>query len=98
TSNPVLDIIMHYASKNGFHHQMIARENFGEETYLWVDRDIQPLSDDLFRGVLSQQIEATQGVGSRLLFPCWGEYRKLAIKAKISWAKVFSPRGNFNDM
>lgn len=98
TSNPVLNIIMHYASKNGFHHQMIARENFGEETYLWVDRDIQPLSDDLFRGVLSQQIEATQGVGSRLLFPCWGEYRKLAIKAKISWAKVFSPRGNFNDM
>lgn len=98
--NPALDLIIYFTKKRGLYHQMVTHSTFnaGDVTYEWSDQDIQPLSDGLFRKVLSQEFGINHGVGSRLLFPCWGKYRKLAIKASISWAKVFSPNRGANEM
>lgn len=98
-ASPALDLIMKFATKRGFYHKLVASGSLIKGcTYEWSNRDAPPLSDELFREVMSQKFGFNHGVGSRLLFPCWGRYRKLAIAAEIHWAKVFSPNRGYADM
>ncbi len=55
----------------------------------WSKEDIQPVSDDIFRLVMSGKGNFSN-VGNRIMFPSWGEYRKLSIVATIPWLRVHS--------
>lgn len=95
---PALDLIIHFVLESGFHYQISGHSSpFKGESYKWSAQSIEPLSEDLFKDLLLQKYGINHGVGNRVLFPCWGQYKKLAIKAKISWAKVFSPTRNKNE-
>jgi hypothetical protein len=96
---PVLDIIMHFAKENGLHHQLVEGGSLtGGNTYQWSSEDCAPITERLFRQFLHLDFGVSHGVGSRILFPCWGKYRNLAIRAKISWARVFTPNRGYEDM
>lgn len=97
--HPALDLIIYLTKKIGLYNQMVAGASLtAGEAYEWSATEIQPLSDDLFRKVLLQEFGVNHGVGSRLLFPCWGKYKKLAIKANVNWARIFSPRRGYEDL
>lgn len=54
--------------------------------------DIQPVSDQILATKILSGVGSFD-VGSRMLFPVWGEYRGLALKAKIPWARMYRREG-----
>lgn len=53
----------------------------------WSKYDIQPVSDSILKKLMVGQGHLLE-IGNRILFPGWGEYRKLAISANIPWARA----------
>lgn len=98
-SDPAINLIIYFAKKRKLYHTIVDYGSLSSGlTYAWGAQDNQPITDELFRKVLSQEIGSNHGVGNRLLFPAWGKYRKLTIKATIHWAKVFSPITGYEDL
>lgn len=94
-----LDLIIYHTNKLGLYHQIVSIEKkFHKFTYQWSEEDIEPVSTEIFKEIMYQKFGSNHGVGSRLIFPCWGKYRKLAIDAKISWANIFSPNLGYKDL
>lgn len=51
----------------------------------WLFEDDFPVADDIARKLFGGESEGVK-VGRRVLFPCWGKYRALAVKSDIPWA------------
>jgi len=52
----------------------------------WSEEDVFPVSSEILRQLLAEFNSAQ--VGRRLLFPCWGDFRKLAVKERRPWARI----------
>lgn len=84
-SEKVFDIISFLISDKGFYWQSDS-EMFSDVTYTFGRADVQCVSDRKLKELLQTKMMGA-GFGQRFLFPCWGKYRKLAVDAKIPWAR-----------
>lgn len=98
-SSTALDLIVLHTEKNGLYHQIVENNMECDSlTYQWGTDDIEPISEDLFKKFMRQEFGGSFGVGNRILFPCWGKYRKLAISTKINWARIFQFNSGRGDL
>lgn len=81
-----LKLIKLLATRKGFYWQE-QPATFGRNTKChWSDKDIFPLHKSIMRDLMNGE-ENHFDLGKRMIFPAWGVYRKLAISAKVSWAR-----------
>ncbi|WP_343682188.1 HD domain-containing protein [Acinetobacter baylyi] len=68
----------------------IAHRTHTLESINFSKDDIQPTTDELFKNrILEKSNGRIHRFGCRLIFPAWGDFRKLSIKGKFDWADVY---------
>ncbi|WP_139831830.1 MULTISPECIES: hypothetical protein [unclassified Pseudomonas] len=50
--------------------------------------DVCPLDAQSFKDILTGKGNVFWEIGNRVLFPVWGEFRKLEIEKSIPWARI----------
>jgi hypothetical protein len=76
-------LIEYFGTKQNNFWQERDRGEYRSVRY-WAKDDIQPVSDEIFKRVMSGKVGFLE-IGKRILFPAWGKYRKLSILAEIGW-------------
>lgn len=93
---PTLSLIKHFATRDGMFWQEqhgYDKLNPSSRAFAWSDKDIQPVSDDIFKEIL-QGKTSTFNIGNRLFFPAWGKFRELSVKVDVPWARVHRHEAN----
>lgn len=71
-------------------YYFVAHRTHDLEVISFSNNDIQPISNNLFKDhILEKSHGRTHHFGCRLIFPAWGDFRKLSIKGKFDWADVY---------
>lgn len=89
-------LIKYLGTKAGLFWQENHSDILGE-SYSWSLEDIQPVSDQVLREIMSGQGDHFH-VGCRILFPAWKDYRKLSVEANIYWARMHEHVSFQNDL
>lgn len=88
-------LILIEATRMGMYWQELTSSKYGRTTSEWHDQDIFPVCDKIFNGIFDGS--RMHDFGRRMLFPCWGAYRKLAIKAEIKSPSIVRHESYYND-
>lgn len=96
-SDTVLMILKYQLTKEGWFYQKNAGLNEKYTGFFWSESDIQPISNNNLKELLNKERIPASGVGSRFLFPCWDKYRKLALKTKVKWARIYQYESYYSD-
>lgn len=91
-----LSLIKLLATKQGLYWQEQLSQESGTKC-TWSEDDIQPVSNELLVRILAGK-RGDLEIGRRMLFPAWGEFRRLAVKSKVQWARAFSHTSHKNDI
>lgn len=93
---PTLSLIKYFATRDGMFWQEqhgYDKSNPSSRAFAWSDKDIQPVSDDVFKEILQGRTN-TFHIGNRIFFPAWGKFRKLSVKINVAWARVHRHEAN----
>lgn len=89
-------LILVEATRNGMYWQeLTSPAHIGRTTSEWHDQDVFPICDEIFKGIFDGS--RRHDFGRRMLFPCWGPYRRLAINAEIMAATTVRHHSYYND-
>ncbi|MBK0011864.1 ATP-binding protein [Stenotrophomonas sp. S41] len=66
--------------------ELVPREGFSFKCS-WSDKDIIPVCSDILKNIMCGEGSGFE-IGKRMLFPAWGDYRKLAVNAELKWVRV----------
>jgi len=86
--NRSLDLIKMLGTKNGLYWQeQIAKEPCHSKCH-WSDEDLLPIHKDILCKIINGVDDGFE-FGKRMIFPAWGEYRRLAIDfTEVQWART----------
>ena len=82
-----LNLIKLLATKNGFYWQEQPATAGYHSRCHWSDKDIFPVHKEIMVNIMAGE-QGHFDLGKRMIFPAWSVYRKLAVSAKLNWARA----------
>jgi hypothetical protein len=86
SAQTTLSLIKLLSTKDGMFWQECKEESVQHSACIWSDCDIQPVSNEIFKKIISSGADYFE-IGNRLLFPAWGEYKDLSLSVDIAWGR-----------
>ncbi|WP_323159641.1 HD domain-containing protein [Pseudomonas fluorescens] len=83
-----LKLILRFSIEDGMYLQESDPKNKTSKIYSFFAEDVCPLDNDYVRDFLIGQDNFIWEIGNRVLFPVWGEFRRLELNKSIPWARV----------
>lgn len=95
-SREIYNLVVLEATKQGLFYQSTPyRRHYVAPVSRWFSEDVFPLSELSIQKHF--EVDKNKNFGKRLLFPCWGKYRALAIQATLNAASRIHHTSYRND-
>lgn len=95
-STEIYDLIMLEATRQGLFWQEVSYgKQYGGTISRWFSEDVFPLCEQSIDKHF--EIDDSRNFGKRLLFPCWGKYRALAIQATLNAHSIIHHTSYYSD-
>ncbi|UVM27460.1 ATP-binding protein [Pseudomonas sp. B21-021] len=83
-----LKLILRFSNEAGLYLQESSQKDSVTPLISFFKDDVCPLCHQYFKDVLTGNGNVFWEIGNRVLFPVWGEFRKLEIEKSIPWARI----------
>lgn len=92
SSRTSMRLITHFATKEGLFWQESKKNSQMSTIHTFFKEDVPPFEEELIKEMIFGENHGFE-IGNRALFPAWGEFRKLALKGSVRWARIFQHDG-----